>query len=346
MTTDRIHFFDNIKALLVVLVVFGHLIEYFVDTHDLFKWLYISIYSFHMPLFIFASGFLSKNNDFRKAAPNILLQFIFFNILYLIFIGIIFWLNPSLIEASLNQLTLNTNIDIIMAVLTPYWIMWYMLSLFFWKALLILFKKSPLLLIVAFIIGTLFGFVNIHGRVLSIQRTFALFPFFLAGYFIDYKVIEKFTKKPLIKKILIAMAIIICGVFYFYIDEMAINIFYYSDSFSYLGFYGFDGVVNRIILYAISIVMSAAFMILVPHKHMMYSDIGLKTFNIYILHGFVIQTFWAFGFFDSLKKLNVTLVFLILILLNVIIVTVLSSNYVTRLMKEISLKISLKKGKN
>lgn len=59
---NRIYLFDNIKFLAIVLVVIGHAINFLTSSKGnmLEKSLYITIYSVHMPLFIFLSGlFLS-----------------------------------------------------------------------------------------------------------------------------------------------------------------------------------------------------------------------------------------------------------------------------------------------
>ncbi|WP_052356695.1 acyltransferase family protein [[Clostridium] dakarense] len=58
---NKNYFVDNLKVLLIFLVVFGHLIERYINTNDTLMGMYMFIYTFHMPLFIFISGFLSKN---------------------------------------------------------------------------------------------------------------------------------------------------------------------------------------------------------------------------------------------------------------------------------------------
>lgn len=340
---ERIYFFDNIKAFLIILVVFGHLLEYFVHLNDIFKWTYILIYSFHMPLFAFVSGFLSKNNNIKKTAPNNLFQFLFYNILYAIFIVILFYFKPELMELSLSQIEVSESIRTFVTILTPYWLMWYMLSLLFWRILLVYFKKRPIFLMVAIIIGILFGFVDIYGRVLSIQRTFSLFPFFLAGYFVNYEKIKNFTKNPY-SKLLFIIAIIVLSISYLFIDYIDVNIFYYSDSFRELGYSNLQGVILRLTLYTVSCLIGAICIILIPHSYNKFTDIGLKTINIYILHGFIIQTLWALGFFPVLWGLPVSIVFIILIVITGLIIHILSNKYISSSMKRVSIR--KKEGKD
>ena len=58
----RLCYIDNLKAFLIVLVVVGHCIQSFLPNYEsniLFRF----IYSFHMPLFIFVSGYVSYKSQ-------------------------------------------------------------------------------------------------------------------------------------------------------------------------------------------------------------------------------------------------------------------------------------------
>ena len=80
--TNKRHFIDNIKVVLIFLVVFGHLIERYIDTSDTLMAIYMFIYIFHMPLFIYISGYLSKN----------VINTIYFPKYYMVFTSIyIYW---------------------------------------------------------------------------------------------------------------------------------------------------------------------------------------------------------------------------------------------------------------
>ena len=57
---ERDKSFDFIKGVLIFLVVWGHVISSY-DKHFTLNPLYIWIYSFHMPLFIFVSGYFAGN---------------------------------------------------------------------------------------------------------------------------------------------------------------------------------------------------------------------------------------------------------------------------------------------
>lgn len=57
-TSRRDARFDNLKGILIFLVVFGHLLE--LVGGPAAAWLYRLIYSFHMPAFVFCSGWFAR----------------------------------------------------------------------------------------------------------------------------------------------------------------------------------------------------------------------------------------------------------------------------------------------
>lgn len=87
----RDYLFDNYKALLITLVIIGHFIEPCYQNNDFLytlKWL---IVSFHMPAFIFISGYFSKRElplsiIIRKLLiPYIVYEFVYYFFLYICF---------------------------------------------------------------------------------------------------------------------------------------------------------------------------------------------------------------------------------------------------------------------
>lgn len=81
---------DNVKFILIILVIFGHIplirgfINYGVESIelDLITWNVVKgIYAFHMPLFVFISGYFSKDKsiyDTLISSKKILKLFILF----------------------------------------------------------------------------------------------------------------------------------------------------------------------------------------------------------------------------------------------------------------------------
>ena len=57
----RSDYLDNVKAFLILSVVIGHFADQIIKGSNLSKSIFLFIYSFHMPLFIFLNGYLGKN---------------------------------------------------------------------------------------------------------------------------------------------------------------------------------------------------------------------------------------------------------------------------------------------
>ena len=85
MLIMRNYKFDNIKGILILLVVFAHFIEGISSTEYVYKFIYI----FHMPLFIFVSGYFGKF-DKKKLILHLVYPYIVFQLLDLCFDAIYF----------------------------------------------------------------------------------------------------------------------------------------------------------------------------------------------------------------------------------------------------------------
>ena len=59
------------KFVLIFLVVLGHISEKYTDDYGGFKIIFLIIYVFHMPAFLFVSGLLSKRTIDRRKYENI-----------------------------------------------------------------------------------------------------------------------------------------------------------------------------------------------------------------------------------------------------------------------------------
>ncbi len=188
MTKTRSKFWDNYKGILIFLVVFAHFLwSYFSDlTNSYANTITIFIYLFHMPAFIFTTGYLSKSeNVFKKKA-----------FLKLIVILLIF--NTAMM--CFNKITSGSSFSL----LTPTYSYWYILSVIWWRLLIKPLGKFKYLLPVSIIISFLIGFWPDLGNTLSIVRTIAFFPFFVLGYQFDFgKLKESLMNKSKIKKTLI-----------------------------------------------------------------------------------------------------------------------------------------------
>ena len=173
---------DNIKVLLIFLVVFNHLIAFqLVKADVVVRYVWYAITIFHMPAFVFMSGYLSKKpQDVLKNVKNLLIPYI---------------LGYSLTWYATIWIGKRMDYELLRPSGT---VMWYVLALFIYRLTIEALGKVrfivPLSIVFALWAGTRPEFTTY----LSSSRIVVFFPFFVAGYLwkSDYtKVVRKFKGK-------------------------------------------------------------------------------------------------------------------------------------------------------
>lgn len=258
---DRI---DSVKFWLITLVIAAHVFarKEFADSTVcvvVYNWIRL----FAMPLFIFISGYFSRKKDLGNFLPSIwklLEPLIIFQIIALLFY--------------VDTLSIRK-------ILTPWYMLWYLLSLMYWRIILqiipdkvLLHKK--LILISTFCISILAGFLP-FDRFLSIQRTLSLMPFFFLGYFMKDKNLYLPSKNKLYS---IFFLLVILVILFFYPH----NISYLHHATPYKSIYG---IMIRAVAFILAVPMSIAFLNACPHTPWIARQ-GRKTLQYYIYHGLII----------------------------------------------------------
>ncbi|MET3698205.1 fucose 4-O-acetylase-like acetyltransferase [Bacillus oleivorans] len=271
-------FFDNAKFILIFLVVFGHLIQSYIEDFNMVEILYKVIYTFHMPAFILISGFFAKgfkkSGYIKKLSKKLLLPYIIFQLLYSVYYYFL-----------LDKSTIVTD------PLNPQWSLWFLISLFCWNLMLFLYTKwKPLAaLVIASSVALLVGYVDWIGNYLSLSRTFVFFPFFLLGYYLDQRHFEKcWSWKP---RIVSLFTIATVTAFFTIFPELNEKWLLGSKAYEELGAFGIEGMANRLFLFGISLVMSFSFFSFVPTGKTFFTNLGRNTLYVYLLHGFFVKTF-------------------------------------------------------
>lgn len=158
---ERIALFDNIKGILIILVVLGHIAHPIHNENPVLSAVFDIIYLFHMPLFVFMSGLFAKG-AYRGGKLNV------DRILSFLVLGFGFQVALALVNG---------------AALTPARILsftsapWYLVSMACWYAL------APALshlgpqrgLALALAASLLWGMVDLSSGLLAISRTIAFF---------------------------------------------------------------------------------------------------------------------------------------------------------------------------
>lgn len=125
-TIHREFLFDNYKAFLIVLVVIGHFIEPCYENNGFLYDLKWAIVSFHMPAFIFISGYFSKKGtSFKKLLNGLVIPYFVYEIIYYLLYTLILDKETKLYFAH------------------PKFSLWYLMALFAWKLLAPMVEKIP-----------------------------------------------------------------------------------------------------------------------------------------------------------------------------------------------------------
>ncbi len=278
----RIYAFDNLKCFLILCVLVGHLLEVCTDLtvrHPLYK----IIYSFHMPAFLFLSGF------FAKFRINKVLQFIgiylLFQLLYQAFVhGVLYGAPIGTFQYSVS---------------TPYWLLWYMVVIIYYYCLIPLmnlFKGVYQMIVVALslILALAAGHWNTIGYPYSLSRFFCFLPFFTAGYFLGLRREAVCAKLQAICQSMgvwcvpAGLAAIAVCIYRCLTGPFIAQMMYGSYSYA-IGY----NLWVRLELFAIATVWIAVllvvFLVWLNRKLLLVSFVGRHTLPIYLLHGFLIK---------------------------------------------------------
>lgn len=247
----------NLKLLLIFLVVYGHWIEASIYESQLLLIQYKIIYMFHMPVFIFLSGFfLNSAKDCLRQIKRLLPMYVLCQSLALI-CGVVS-------EAD-----------------TPWWTLWYLLSYCFWTVLGILWfriKRNGLkcvILVIAIAMGAIAGYIPNLDRTWSGSRTVVFFPYFLAGLIctpdVQWKKYRVFG--------VIAFVAAICGIL-LWADKIPVSFLYHATSFGTIK----NGFALRILCYGIGGLLGLFLLTNISGKRFPFTKAGADTMPVYLIH--------------------------------------------------------------
>jgi len=262
---------DTLKGLLIILVVLGHVITS-LDNVNFFNHAVMGlIYVFHMPLFILISGYLTKSPELQPARDmwrgvlNLLATLLVFQALNVIHVAVVGGDTTSAIK------------------IFPFGVLWYLMSLIYWKLLLYytprsLLRKPALYLAIAAAISVLCGLTKL-GMFLSLQRTMNFYIFFLIGYYYRQGVFnQRWWNNNILHGAIAAVLLPII----FWLYPHCGNVMNGADH------YRMDGIPEKVLILACSVSMSILVFNIVRENRWL-SSIGRDSLFFYVYHMFVIS---------------------------------------------------------
>lgn len=284
----RVYLWDNLKFILIFLVVFGHFIHNYTDDSMITEKLYTYICSFHMPAFLFISGLFSKKaiktKNYRKC-------FEFF-VLY-VFTKLCIFISK-----------LITDRDYSLSLLDEDSVPWYAFALMaFFLMTMFLQQLHPVYLFAfTIVMGCISGYDEDINDFFVSSRIIVFYPFFLAGFFLDAKKIADLVSKWYTK--IAALAVHVIWLSYLWnvkdstviwhpivtgrehLDEIGINYFWY-----------------RLIYYAFAFILIFSVIALAPTGKNIISGMGSRSIQVYSLHRGFIYLFYYYMPANELLKI-------------------------------------------
>ena len=296
-------YFDNAKALLIVSVVLGHTLSGMLGETRWMDSLYMAIYTFHMPAFIFVTGYYAKvlrtKKDWWKLIKSVVLPYFIFQFLYTAYY--IYVLELSVAFNFFEHLR---------------WGLWFLVSLFCWRVLLPLFTRSKWMILVALVISLIAGELPFINEEFSLSRTVYFFVFFIAGYHLSVDPLKRVGKRGKLVGVIVLVLIFVS--MYVMNDTSWREWLFGRLPYMELEPFIFEsGLLNRLTIYVICGLAMIAFFAAVPTKRFSWTVIGQRTMAIYLFHLAIVQTFRQLPIYEQWLQLDYYYFFFLFVFLTI-----------------------------
>lgn len=270
---ERVCLWDNIKFFLIYLVVLGHFASFYVDQSWNIKRIFIIIYFFHMPAFIFISGLFSKKavdqKNYRKVFEYLVL-YIFIKV-YLFLIKIV--CGYGVAEVSL---------------LAEGGVPWYVFSLAAYVLITICLRNidKRYLFIFSIVLACFAGYDPNLGKELVLSRILVYYPFFLAGYCLDPSAVSRKVRSREARAVLLLFSIVFTvGVWagikkLYWLSPLLSG----QNPYKSLGEMADWGGILRAIYYLVAFILIFAVIALIPAGKSIITRLGSRSVWVYALH--------------------------------------------------------------
>ncbi|MEV6791365.1 acyltransferase family protein [Streptomyces sp. NPDC051320] len=292
-SSARDPYFDNAKYLAIILVAAGHSWEPLPDSGRIVAAVYAFVYTFHMPVFILISGYLSRNFDLRpdrawRLVTTLLVPYAVFEVAYTLFERVLrdssFPLSPA----------------------DPYWLLWFLPALFLWRLTTPIWQALRWPVPVSLGIAVVGAMGHGIGGDLQLERVLQFLPFYVLGMRLRPHHFEllRTTRVRLAAIPVCAVALLAA---YWTEPRMNHAWFFRSSNAQDLGAPFWVGGIMTLALFGCALVLGGCFFAWVPGRRLWITALGAGTLYGYLLHGFVIRGANYLGWYDDLEFLGTPL---------------------------------------
>ncbi|WP_205471197.1 acyltransferase family protein [Nocardioides sp. SYSU D00038] len=272
MGVQRDPWFDNAKMALVVLVVLGHSWT-LLPQDPLVAHLYDFLYAWHVPAFVFVTGYLSRSFTWSRARMWQLTRTVV--VPYVVFECALALFRVHVGGERLEDLFRD-----------PHWPMWYLAALFFWRLLTPVF--APLRGGLPVAVGVSLAAGLYAGDTLDLARVLGLLPFFVMGLKATPERLERLRDGRVRVTAVGVLAAI--WVLTTWTDRWASTEWlYYRSRYSELDVSDTRALLTRAALLVVGTLGAWAFFALVPRVGGWFARMGAFTLVVYLFHGFAVK---------------------------------------------------------
>ena len=296
---NRTAFYDNLKFVLITLVLVGHFVGPLNDNCFETKVLWRTIYMFHMPAFLFVGGMFAKKLYTRENGLRINVLAFYIVMFLLLYTGL--WAERHLWEPhpAYNLFVINS-------------IPWYFVTMAALGATTPIIAKvrggAQTVLPISIALAVVVPFNDNFDDFLVLGRTFAYAPFYYAGYFLSIKGYDEWITRQRAKKWPIVCAILcflaMYAAFYLLPKPIAGTMSGLATGHNtYDDMKEFPSYIDALIRFAdigIAGILIVALSILTPSKRSFITDLGGRTLQVYFFHPFLYYLPSYLGWYDYL----------------------------------------------
>jgi fucose 4-O-acetylase-like acetyltransferase len=264
---------DNAKMALVTLVVLGHAWTLLPQT-GVNEVLYDALYAWHVPAFVFVTGYLSRSFAYTPTRMWHLVRTV--AVPYVVFECLLALFRIQFGGENLERLFEN-----------PHWPMWYLSALFFWRLLTPVFRAIPAAHAVGLAVVTSLVAGLWAGDTLDVARILGLLPFFVLGLHATPERVGAVFDAG--RRRWAAAALLAIGVLAIWTDRLAATEWlYYRARYAELDVSDTRALVTRAGVMVVGLVGAWAFLTLVPRVGGWFTQMGAFTLVVYLMHGFFV----------------------------------------------------------
>ena len=257
---ERSAYWDNIKGFLILLVVFGHVLYKLQNMSPVINSTVDFIYLFHMPAFIFVSGYFGKSERSRS----------FESIIKLIFLFFVFNSITVFIEGYTNYLQ-------------PIYSYWYLIALILWRLTAHRIAKFKFINLILIVTALIIGFFPAIDNHFAAARIIGFYPFYMLGYQLSEEKQTEFINKEYWKRVIVGACLFFGSGISAFASMLLFS--YKNGAFELEPYERPMDVFGRIVFFIIAILMTYAIRCFAPDKKIPFlTEFGRNSLWIFVFH--------------------------------------------------------------